>query len=156
MSRELVRNIVHACKDGLLSKDAATDSVLAVVEKMKLDSHIVAWMGERGYATGHGDTIEDLLGELEAQAAHKGGKPELTNSYYTVDRLSAENEQLRVALFMCASHCQGGHSDAGAVAAQALGVPFPISMPELVKRAQAEGLDPDGLWPWLKKMQQSR
>lgn len=28
---------------------------------------VARWMMERGYATGHGDTIEDLLGELEAQ-----------------------------------------------------------------------------------------
>lgn len=29
---------------------------------------IARWMGERGYATGHGDTIEDLLVELEGHA----------------------------------------------------------------------------------------
>ena len=28
---------------------------------------VVRWMMERGYATGHGDTIEDLLTELEWQ-----------------------------------------------------------------------------------------
>ena len=30
-------------------------------------SVLADWMIERGYATGHGDTIEDMLGELEAQ-----------------------------------------------------------------------------------------
>lgn len=30
---------------------------------------VAAWMIERGYATGHGDTIEDLLQELEWQIA---------------------------------------------------------------------------------------
>ena len=28
---------------------------------------VAAWMMERGYATGHGDTVEDLLKELEWQ-----------------------------------------------------------------------------------------
>ena len=28
---------------------------------------VAAWMMERGYATGHGDTIEDLLKELAWQ-----------------------------------------------------------------------------------------
>ena len=32
---------------------------------------IAQWMMERGYATGHGDTIEDLLKELEWQAAER-------------------------------------------------------------------------------------
>lgn len=30
---------------------------------------IALWMMERGYATGHGDTIEDLLSELVGQVA---------------------------------------------------------------------------------------
>lgn len=55
----------------------------------------------------------------------------------------------REALFMCAAHCQGGHSDAGKAAAEALGVPFPIRMDDLVRRAAAEGADPRKLWPWL-------
>jgi Protein of unknown function (DUF551) len=29
---------------------------------------VALWMIEHGYATGHGDTIADMLGELEAQA----------------------------------------------------------------------------------------
>ena len=32
---------------------------------------LAQWMMERGYATGHGDTIEDLLQELEWQIAEK-------------------------------------------------------------------------------------
>ena len=57
----------------------------------------------------------------------------------------------RIALFMCAASCQGGHSTAGAAAAEALGVPFPISLQELVKKAIQEELDPDKLWPWATK-----
>lgn len=29
---------------------------------------VASWMMDAGYATGHGDTIEDLLAELESQA----------------------------------------------------------------------------------------
>lgn len=36
---------------------------------------IPSWMTARGYATGHGDTIEDMLSELEAQAIARGAKP---------------------------------------------------------------------------------
>ena len=32
---------------------------------------VANWMVERGYATGHGDTIEDLLTEIEWQAAER-------------------------------------------------------------------------------------
>jgi hypothetical protein len=35
---------------------------------------IAQWMSERGYATGHGDTVEDLLKELEWQAAERERK----------------------------------------------------------------------------------
>ena len=38
-------------------------SLVAAAERNKL----AAWMIKRGYATGHGDTIEDLLKELEWQ-----------------------------------------------------------------------------------------
>lgn len=57
----------------------------------------------------------------------------------------------RIALFMCASHCQGGHSAAGMAAAEALGIEFPITMPNLRAQATKEGLDPKELWPWYAK-----
>ena len=38
-------------------------ALIAAAEREK----VAAWMMERGYATGHGDTIEDLLHELEWQ-----------------------------------------------------------------------------------------
>lgn len=55
----------------------------------------------------------------------------------------------RRALFMCAAHCQGGHSGAGQEAANALGVPFPLDMKNLVLKAKSEGENPAKLWPWL-------
>lgn len=44
--------------DLLISDDAGREAV-------------AQWMIKHGYATGHGDTIEDMLGELEAQAKEK-------------------------------------------------------------------------------------
>ena len=38
-------------------------ALVAAAEREK----VAAWMMERGYATGHGDTIEDLLKELDWQ-----------------------------------------------------------------------------------------
>lgn len=35
---------------------------------------VAAWMMQRGYATGHGDTIEDLLQELDWQVAERERK----------------------------------------------------------------------------------
>ena len=42
-------------------------ALVAAAERNKL----AAWMIERGYATGHGDTGEDLLKELEWQIAER-------------------------------------------------------------------------------------
>jgi hypothetical protein len=42
-------------------------AIVAAAEREKL-AH---WMRSMGYATGHGDTIEDLLGELRTQIAEK-------------------------------------------------------------------------------------
>ncbi|MDE2471081.1 MAG: hypothetical protein KGL35_20635 [Bradyrhizobium sp.] len=33
---------------------------------------VARWMISNGYATGHGETIEDMLAELEAQAKERG------------------------------------------------------------------------------------
>ncbi len=42
-------------------------ALVAAAEREKL----AAWMMRQGYATGHGDTIEDLLKELEWQIAER-------------------------------------------------------------------------------------
>jgi hypothetical protein len=46
----------------------------AEVDRLRFNGReaIVAWMDEMSYATGHGDTIEDLLVELEGQAIDRG------------------------------------------------------------------------------------
>ncbi len=35
---------------------------------------VALWMADHGYATGHGDTVEDMLVELEGQAKERGGQ----------------------------------------------------------------------------------
>jgi len=42
-------------------------ALVAAAERNKL----AAWMMSQGYATGHGDTVEDLLKELEWQIAER-------------------------------------------------------------------------------------
>lgn len=39
---------------------------------MSAKHQIIIWMADRGYATGHGDTIEDLLDEIDWQACERG------------------------------------------------------------------------------------
>src|SRR3954468_14904382 len=62
--------------------------------------------------------------------------------------MSEREGKLERALFMCATHCQGGHSEAGAATAEILGVPFPLTMDSLGKAALAKGYNPRELWPW--------
>lgn len=61
----------------------------------------------------------------------------------------AEIMTYREALFRCAPSHQGGHSDTGAAIAEALGLTFPITVPELEAKAKDEKMDPRQLWPWL-------
>ena len=48
------------CNQG---RDCPASAFWPVIEREK----VARWMTERGYATGHGDTIEDLLTELDWQ-----------------------------------------------------------------------------------------
>ncbi len=64
----------------------------------------------------------------------------------------AEIMTYREALFRVAPSYQGGHSADGGAIADALGLTFPIRVPELETKAQGEKMDPDVLWPWLAKM----
>jgi hypothetical protein len=59
---------------------------------------LAQWMMQRGYATGHGDTLEDLLQELDWQIAD-GWNRALMNGVET------EREQ-------CAKVCDGLYNDA--------------------------------------------
>ena len=53
-------------------RDGPTFETIAGLCKMAVEAErekVAAWMMARGYATGHGDTIEDLLQELDCQIA---------------------------------------------------------------------------------------
>ena len=55
-------------------RNGPTFETIAGLCKMAVEAErekVAAWMIEKGYATGHGDTIEDLLQELEWQIAEK-------------------------------------------------------------------------------------
>lgn len=58
----------------------------------------------------------------------------------------------REALFRVAPSYQGGNSVDGGAIADALGLTFPINVPELEAKAKDEKMNPDVLWPWLAKM----
>lgn len=60
------------------------------------------------------------------------------------------------ALLMCAPSHQGGHSGTGAAIAEALDVPFPLTVPSLREAAIARGFMPYDLWPWLEKMENAQ
>ena len=74
--------------------------LVAAVERNKL----AAWMIERGYATGHGDTTEDLLKELDWQID---------------ERIAAEREACAKVCDVLAVHPEYA-SDITKVAAQAI------------------------------------
>lgn len=101
---------------------------------------LAIWMGEHGFATGHGDTLDDLLGELSWQVR------ELRERLFAGD-------YPKLAL-MAAAHCQGGHSHAGDQIASAFGIPFPLTMDGLALAAIRLGYKPSDVWPWLKDLRQ--
>ncbi len=49
-------------------------------EIKRLQEVVPIWMTAHGYATGHGDTIEDMLAELEAQAIARGSADQQTGT----------------------------------------------------------------------------
>ena len=91
-------------------------------------------------------TPEKLLRNLEED--FENASKLIGQQYIKINTLEVANIRAREALYMCAASCQGGHSDAGAAAAEVLGIPFPVSMLNLWGAALREGLDPDKLWPW--------
>jgi hypothetical protein len=70
--------------------------------------------------------------------------------------ICADPREVVETLLMCAAHCQGGNSEAGARASMLLGCPFPVNMASLETRAVQLGLNPRDLWPWLYRMREHR
>lgn len=76
----MTRNDIHTCsyscerpacikaqRDELVQKLPKLVAEAVAAEREK----VAAWMRSKSYATGHGDTIEDLLKELEWQVAER-------------------------------------------------------------------------------------
>lgn len=63
----------------------------------------------------------------------------------------ASKEEIR-RLLIKAPNYQGRHSEIGLQIAVKLGCFFPLRMPNLELIAADNGLDPNELWPWLKKL----
>lgn len=53
-------------RDDWWDDDQALERFAALVTAAEREK-VVAWMIQRGYSTGHGDTVEDLLKELDWQ-----------------------------------------------------------------------------------------
>lgn len=64
--------------------------------------------------------------------------------------------KLTETLLKIAPGHQGGHSDTGRAIADALGVPFPISMADLRRKAVVLSMDVYDLWPWLEEFDRKR
>ena len=58
---------MRKCADQL---DAAKESIARWYRREALES-LALWMTQHGFATGHGDTFEDLLSQLTWQVAEK-------------------------------------------------------------------------------------
>ena len=60
----------------------------------------------------------------------------------------SELDRARRGLLVLAASHQGGHSDTGRIAANMLGIHFPIRMEALIAKAREWGYRPAELWPW--------
>lgn len=69
---------------------------------------------------------------------------------------AGERAAMERALLMAAPGKQGGHSEEGMAIAEALGLPFPLSMDTLRPEAIKRGYMPYDLWPWLQKLDDRR
>lgn len=84
---------------------------------------VAGWMILRGYATGHGDTIQDLLFELEGQLGGQREPPPGEGDFQLlqaqVERLTLENWQLKGALgYSVPGHIPEGRFSCGLCAAK--------------------------------------
>ena len=54
------------------TKAAMAAAAIAIDKAIELEREkVAAWMRSKSYATGHGDTVEDLLKEMEWQVAER-------------------------------------------------------------------------------------
>ncbi len=88
---------IKAQRDELVQKLPKLVAEAVAAEREK----VAAWMRARSYATGHGDTVEDLLKELEWQVAEREREAlgDIILDYAERDDLSDSDESLLKHLF---------------------------------------------------------
>ena len=64
-------NVFKLIKDNGLTLHGDIEHFAELVRQKEREK-VAAWMMERGYATGHGNTIEELLQELDWQIREQG------------------------------------------------------------------------------------
>ena len=69
MTKEEIAELIEALPQGLDADDFIFRLVNWAVDKER--EKVAKWMIERSYASGHGDTVEDLVKELEWQVAER-------------------------------------------------------------------------------------
>jgi len=70
--------------------------------------------------------------------------------------LTRDPKAIERALLIAAPGHQGGHSASGDAIAEALGIPFPLTMTSLRAAAIDMGYMPYDLWPWFERMDSQR
>ena len=68
---ERIKKLAEQCWDRRLDGVHFDQEKFAALVAAHEREKVANWMVERGYATGHGDTVEDLLKELEWQVAER-------------------------------------------------------------------------------------
>ena len=86
---------------GVVLKPSDLEVKLAALVAAAEREKVAAWMRSKSYATGHGDTIEDLLKELEWQVAEREREAlvDIILDYAERDDLSDSDESLLKHLF---------------------------------------------------------
>jgi hypothetical protein len=116
----MVREVADKDKVDPVHNDMVTLTVdelgrLLIAEREK----VAQWMMQHGYATGHGDTIEDLLAELDWQIAENwnralvnGMKTEREACAKVCDDLDDECEGDKIRAYFCADAIRARGNDA--------------------------------------------
>jgi len=67
-------------KEGLEEIEMLADDVAEAIDQARIEERekLAAWMIAKGYTTGHGDTVEDLLAELDWQVKENDGNARIS------------------------------------------------------------------------------
>jgi hypothetical protein len=92
--RDVVEAIAKAYELGYAEGFAKGFAEGGIAESLRARAAVAQWMIARSYATGHGDTIEDMLGELEWQIKERRHPVPVPN-LFTLDDLRKTDEMDR-------------------------------------------------------------